>query len=203
MIVNGSFELGSFVQNYTTNAGFVSPGESRLTGWHINSAPIAWKQTGNIWGLNASTGNRFIDLNGQGNLGTISQSVNFSSNGAYLLTFDLGSDNRWDPNFTLGVFFNNQLVNSFNNRTSNAYDVNPNDGAWTAHRYSFTADISTIDISFKVIGTSGQNYYVGLDNIQLTQTDTFEDISEPPIALLITLIIGGILVYRANKSSFS
>ena len=98
LITNGSFELGTFVND--GNQTMILPlGSTTITGWTVVADQIAWINAGNPWGLSAQDGNKFLDFTAYPTgapFGGVSQNITTIAGHQYVLSFYFGSYTaRW------------------------------------------------------------------------------------------------------------
>src|SRR5256885_5709993 len=98
LLTNGSFELGSFV-NQGSETMSLAAGNTAITGWTVTGRSLAWINTGNPWGLSAQDGNLFLDLTDYTTgapFGGVTQTISTVAGQQYELSFELGSyTQRW------------------------------------------------------------------------------------------------------------
>lgn len=183
LITNGSFESGTFLP--PSNATMtLSPGATSITGWTVINDSIAWIGIGDPWGLDAYSGDRFLDLSDYSAglpFGGISQTIATAPGAQYTLSFYLGSSTYWGRPSALTASAGTTATTFTSPPTGTNND-------WEFHSLTFTALAPTTTIAF--VGASGVNY-IGLDDVVVT------GVPEPQA---IFLMLGGlgVVVLRAR-----
>jgi hypothetical protein len=163
LIVNGSFESGNFVPDPQDSMA-LAVGATDMTGWTVQSAPLAWIGPSNPFGLSASDGSYFLDLSGYHDnapYAAVVQSLNVATTiGAqYRLSFDIGTDPQYDA-AAVGILATAGSAAA----TFTSTPLNPNQ--WEYFYLDFTATSTSTSIS--LIGQAGTDEkYIGLDNVSL------------------------------------
>jgi hypothetical protein len=175
ILVNGSFELGTFPTGRIDDGGaLLAAGSTNLTGWNV-VAPVDWLQTFTVapnafsaWGLSPRAGDYFLDITGFDTNGTtfgkIEQTFPVQPLTTYIVEFWLGTS----LNSTLNNGSATALVTLANGvNVLTATQAADSSLPWTKYTTSFTtlAGDSQATIGFQ--GTSGFNY-IGLDNVTVT-----------------------------------
>ena len=140
-------------------------GATDITGWTVENAALAWIGPTNPFGLTASDGGYFLDLSGYhdsspfaGMLHTVSVATAIGT--TYRLTFDIGTDTRFDTAAVGLVVTAGIDTGTF---TSTPLGLNQ----WEEFMFDFVATSTTTTISLD--GQPGANQaYLGLDNVSLT-----------------------------------
>ena len=108
LLVNGSFESGSFTNQYGLNDTMsLFPGATNISGWvttGLGTNDLAWEGPTNNFGpsggvFTASDGSYYLDLTGYHDAppyDSISQTVATEVGQAHHFSFDLGSDSFYD-----------------------------------------------------------------------------------------------------------
>ena len=161
LITNGSFELGSFV-NQGNATDVLNIGSTSITGWTVVTDQLAWIDTGNPWGLSAQDGNRFLDFTAYpagAPFGGISQNIATVAGQQYELAFYLGNyTQRWGgPPVSILASAAGASQNFSVTTTSTA-------STWTPFSMTFTANAPVTTIT--LTGSAGFQY-IGLDNVNV------------------------------------
>jgi hypothetical protein len=93
LISNGSFELGTFVDDGNGTDSF-NAGPTTITGWTAVGRQVSWIRSPNPWGLSAQDGTHFLDLTGYATgapFGGVTQTIATIAGQQYDLSFYLGS----------------------------------------------------------------------------------------------------------------
>jgi hypothetical protein len=179
LLTNGSFELGTFVNDGNLTDSF-SAGATTITGWSAVGRQVSWIDVGNPWGLSAQDGNRFLDLTGYNPgapFGGVTQNVATTVGEQYAVSFYLGSYTaRWGGPPTSIVASAGGTSQTFTDSTATSTST------WTPFSLLFTATSATTAIT--LTGAAGVNY-IGLDNVSVDPAGTAGTVPEPgPFALL-------------------
>lgn len=161
-ITNGNFESGTFAPpgNQTQT---LAPGSTALSGWQVVNDSIAWIGVGDPWGLDAQSGNMFLDLSDYSAgapFGGIQQTLSTTPGYKYAVSFWLGSSTAWGRPAALTVSAAGQSA------TFTSANIGSNND-WQRFSFSFVANSAATVLSF--VGASGVNY-IGLDNVDVTAT---------------------------------
>lgn len=183
LLMNGSFENGSFNPNRDAGTMQLFDGSTAITGWVVMgggggiAGDIAWENSANPWLFRASEGDKFLDLTGyindpntpHGGI-ALSQTVNVTIGTSYWLSFDVGSSRTYSD----GV---NPQVTVTVNGTPTTYvftgDVSLPDGPgpaqnhWQRAGFGFVASENQAVISF-LATTPGYDRVIQLDNVNLS-----------------------------------
>jgi hypothetical protein len=179
LLTNASFESGAFLppSNQTVT---LLPGATSITGWTVVNDAIAWIGVGDPWGLDAFSGDRFLDLSdytaGQP-FGGVSQAVATTAGTSYLVTFSLGSSTFWGRPSALTVSAGGSSQTFTSPLTGGNND-------WEQRTMTFVATGALTTLVFS--GAAGNNY-IGLDDVSVTA------VPEPASALL--LLAGAAVVF--------
>jgi hypothetical protein len=191
ILVNGSFETGSFV-NQGNDTDVLLPGSTAMTGWTVTGASggLAWIGPTNPYGLTAADGNYFLDLTGyhEDPYNGVSTTISTVVGQKYDLSFALGSGqpyNSADP--SIQVVLNGIPAASF---TAATYLGNNN---WQSFNMLFTATTVSTVLELDGAGAGGQNY-IGLDNVNVSPVSA---VPEPT-----TLISGALMLLPFGSSAF-
>ena len=159
-VINGGFEAGAH-----TAAPFdtLTPGDSQLTGWTIESGSIDWIES--YWV--AATGSRSIDLNGAGP-GALSQALATTVDNTYAVMFEVSGNPACGPTLkTLSVAASGADPQAFAYDTAVAANT-VSDMKWESRTYSFIATSSSSVLTFT--STSAGSCGPALDNVVVTET---------------------------------
>jgi hypothetical protein len=161
LLTNGSFELGSFV-NQGNQTMSLAAGATTMTGWTAVGRSLAWINTGNPWSLSAQDGNFFLDLtdyNAGAPFGGVTQSIPTVLGQQYTLSFELGSYTQlWGGPPTSVLVSAAGASQTFTDATITTKST------WTPFSFTFTATSTTTAVT--LLGAAGVNY-IGLDNVSL------------------------------------
>ena len=171
LIINGSFEDGSFVAN-GDNAMSLPNGSTAITGWIVNPGTVAWIADPNPFnGYHASDGIKSLDLTDySGNFGGVHQVFATAIGQSYKVEFDLGANSAYgDASVSVNV-----------GQGDSGYTLHSDSGqVWEHETYTFTATSTTTDLLF-VHNFDGGNA-TGLDNVSV------EAVPEPMTLSLLAL----------------
>jgi hypothetical protein len=197
LIVNGSFESGTFVDNTGQDTMNLNVGSTAITGWTVTTAALAWIGPANPFGLTASDGSYFLDLSGYHDnqpYGGVAASTAITTviGQQYKVAFDLGSDVTYDT-------VSPSIQVSLNGNPSDTFTASPLGSAmnrWETFDFVFTATSASTTISFDGVGADNQKY-IGLDNVDV------EAVPEPAtvIAGLLLLLPFGASALRIIRNS--
>jgi hypothetical protein len=177
LITNGSFEVGTFVNDGNATMTFTA-GTTSMTGWTAVGRQLSWIITPNPWGLSAQDGTFFLDLTAYitgAPFGGVTQTITTVVGEQYDLSFYLGSyTQRWGgPPVSI-------LASA--GSTSQTFTVSTASTAstWTPFSLLFTATSTSTAIT--LTGAAGVEY-IGLDNVSVNPASA-APVPEPgPIAL--------------------
>lgn len=161
LITNGSFEMGTFVNDGNGTMTF-NPGSTTIVGWTAVGRQLSWIESPNPWGLSAQNGNFFLDLTAY-NLGApfggVSQSIATTPGEQYDLSFFIGSyTQRWGgPPVSVSASAAGTTQTFTVSTTSTA-------STWTPFSMVFTA--SSANTTVTLTGAAGVEY-IGLDNVSV------------------------------------
>ena len=164
LVVNGSFEDGTFAPPSNATMS-LAPGATALHGWEITGDLISWIGVGNPFGLSASDGDRFLDLTEHSDgppFGGVRQTIVTTPGTEYVLSFYLGSSNRWGRPSAVTVSAGG-TVETFRSALTGT------DNDWDLHSLRFTASAALTTIS--IAGAEG-NAYIGLDGVSVKDLDS-------------------------------
>ncbi len=191
LVINGSFENGSFADNTSQDTMTLPVGSTAMTGWTVaGSEPLAWIGPSNPFGLTASDGQYFLDLTGYNTGGSFSgvaqTTIATSAGSTYLLSFDLGSSSTYGlpDGITASAGAASQTFTSTDTGSNN----------WETETLSFTATGSSTTVS--LLGASGDNY-IGLDNVSVTFVSS--PIPEPVSLALLGAGLAGLGLVRRKR----
>ncbi len=189
LLTNGSFELGSFV-NQGNATMILNVGSTAITGWTVATDQLAWIDTGNPWGLSAQDGDRFLDFTAYPTgapFGGITQNIATIAGQQYELSFYLGSyTQRWGgPPVSI-------LASA--DGTSQTFTVSTTSTAstWTPFSMVFTA--SSPSTAITLTGSAGYQY-IGLDNVSVVGMGG-SPVPEPASYALMSAGLGLLAVVR-------
>ena len=196
LITNGSFELGTFVDDGNGTDSF-NAGSTTITEWTAVGRQVSWIRNPNPWGLSAQDGTHFLDLTGYATgapFGGVTQTIATVVGQQYDLSFYLGSyTQRWGgPPVS---------ISAAAGTTSQIFTVSTTSTAstWTPFSMVFTATSANTTIT--LTGAAGVEY-IGLDNVNV---DPVSAVPEPEtwtlMVLGLGLLIGSIICQRNKRVS--
>jgi hypothetical protein len=195
LIVNGSFENNNGFVNNGQDTMVLNPLSNTMGGWTVVSNQLAWIGASNPFALSASNGTYFLDLTSYydaGIYGGVTQTINTVAGATYQLSFDLGGSPQYGSSDSIQASAGSII---------NTYSINASiNNQWNNETLNFTANDSSTVIS--LIGLSG-GYYIGLDNVSVTQTGA-APVPEPGTMMLLGLGMAGLAVFgkrRMNRES--
>ena len=159
LIVNGSFEDGAFAPA-NGYAMVIEPGSTLMNGWEAFNASFAWIGPGDPWGIDASSGNLFLDLTGWRTgapYGGVRQAIATIPGRQYRLSLALGSSNTWGRPSAVTVSAGATVQTFTSPLTGSTND-------WQANEMTFIATEAQTTIS--IVGSAGINY-IGLDDVSV------------------------------------
>jgi len=190
LIVNGSFEEGTWLGNYSWYR--VPPGSTDMTGWTIGGAGIDWHNSAEMV---PEDGQYVVDLNldggGPSDTGTISQSFPTTPGVSYVLTFYLANPYGHSPNAPLLNVNLNGSDYAFNPQAWSGWA-----NAWVKETITFSANASSTSVTFSSLDGSG---YWGpvLDNV--SATPAVPGVPEPGSFTLMASGFAGLLAIVRRK----
>ena len=139
-VINGSFESGVPIFP-NSNIGLYSPDSTSVTGWTVAGGTVDY--IGSLWA--AGDGNRSLDLSGV-SAGTLTQLINgFILGGTYRLEFLLAGNPSGGGDIKSVVASLGANSQTFSiNRTGATFDSM----GWTSQGFDFTADATSLALSF-------------------------------------------------------
>ncbi|HTT10733.1 MAG TPA: DUF642 domain-containing protein [Burkholderiaceae bacterium] len=158
LLINGSFELGGFV-NQGNDTMSPPAGSTVITGWTVVADTTAWIGPANPFNLTASDGSYFLDLTNY-QLGApfagVTQTFVTTPGATYSVSFDLGSSDQWGlpDSLTASAAGTSQTFSSPATGTN----------TWTHEVLQFVATSASTALLLQ--GASGFNY-IGLDNVDV------------------------------------
>lgn len=186
LVVNGSFEAGTFLPNGTASQS-IAIGSTAITGWTIGSTNTLWIANGNPWSLTAADGARFLDLTDNRStnpFSAVSQVLATNPGDAYRLTFSVGSS---------GAYGTPISVQATAGSTSQVFQVTSlAANLWTTMTLDFVATASTTVLTLQGFATSSN--YIGLDNVSVVS-----QVPEAPTVLMFSLGLAGVLLARRRS----
>ena len=173
LLTNGSFELGTFVNDGNLTDSF-NAGATTITGWSAVGRQVSWIDVGNPWSLSAQDGNRFLDLTGYNPgapFGGVTQSVATTVGEHYSLSFYLGSYTAlWGGPPISILAAAGGTSQTFTNPAATTTST------WTPFSLLFTATSATTAVT--LTGAAGVNY-IGLDNVSVDPAGAGGAVPEP------------------------
>lgn len=196
LLTNGSFELGTFVDDGNGTDSF-SAGPTTITGWAAVGNQVSWIRSPNPWVLSAEDGTHFLDLTGYHTgvpFGGVTQMIATNVGEQYSLSFFLGSyTQRWGgPPVSILASAGSASQTFTVSTTSTA-------STWTPFSMTFSATSATTTIT--LTGAAGAEY-IGLDNVSV---DAASAVPEPESGAMIALGLGliGAITLRRRLTSRS
>ena len=185
--------------------GTSSPYSTAIDGWTVVGQPVAWLGPNNNLGLASSTqggGGYFLNLAGLTSpFGGVSTTVNTVPGQKYHLSFDLGSDLKYDT-ATLGVIAPQlQVFNSATGKTSTFTEGIIGNDTWEGFDLSFTATSSQTTLAFNAATYKALPVgFIGLDNVNLVGLTAIPEPSGwiASVLLLVPLGAGTLRVLRKS-----
>jgi hypothetical protein len=161
LLVNGSFEEGTFNPPFDHT---VSPGvgSTIISGWTVINGSISWIDVGNPFGLSASAGSKFLDLTDYRDsvpFGGVTQSLSTIAGATYLLTFDLGSSDRYGRPASIQASAGNATA------TFSSGPLTTGNNVYEPQALTFIATSSLTTVT--LLGVAGQQN-IGLDNVDVS-----------------------------------
>jgi hypothetical protein len=183
MVTNGSFELGSFINDGNETMTF-NAGATTITGWTAVGRQMSWITTPNPWGLSAQDGTFFLDLtayNTGAPFGGVTQNISTVPGQQYDLSFYLGSyTQRWGgPPVSI-------LAAAGTTSQTFIVSTSSTSSTWTPFSLLFTASSATTPIT--LTGAAGVAY-IGLDNVSVNPAGTAA-VPEPGSYVLMAVGLG-------------
>jgi streptogramin lyase len=168
LLVNGSFELGSFVNGEGANNLMVLyPGATNILGWTVTGTAgydLGWLGPNDNLGLSAADGNYFLDLTGYHDsvpYDGVSQTVATTIGQRYNISYEIGYSGSYDsypPAVSVAVTGQPTMTNTF---------VVAGANEWETFGFSFTATAASTVLTFT--GATPQNvHYIGLDHVVMS-----------------------------------
>lgn len=192
LITNGSFELGTFVDDGNGTDSFLA-GPTTITGWAAVGRQVSWIRSPNPWGLSAQDGTHFLDLTGYISgppFGGVTQTIATTPGQQYSLSFFLGTfTQRWGgPPVSI-------LASA--GGTSSTFTVSTTSTAstWTPFSMLFTATSANTTIT--LTGAAGVEY-IGLDNVSVDLAST---VPEPESWALLMLGLGLLCLVGRHRNT--
>jgi streptogramin lyase len=178
LLVNGSFELGSFVNQEGANVAMqLYPGATNILGWTVTGTAgygLGWLGPNDNLGLSAADGNYFLDLTGYHDsvpYNGVSQTVATTIGQRYSVSFEIGYSAAYDsfpPAVSVAVTGQPTITNTF---------VVSGANVWETFGFSFTASAANTVLTFT--GATPQNVaYIGLDHVVMWAS------TGPPVIVL-------------------
>ena len=174
-LVNGSFENSgnTWTASYN-NSGFgamiVPQNSTVIPGWTVQSGQLDWDQSG-AFGLYAQDGSYYLDLTDDeqtGPAGVAQTSISTIPNAIYHISGWLGSSSVYNPGTTQPTITVNINGNDVQTFTGIGYQA-PATSYWQEFGLDFiaTGNSTLLALQGGTVGT-GNNYYIGLDNISVS-----------------------------------
>ena len=196
VLINGSFESGSFAPN-SQNTMTLNIGATSMTGWTVFNDQIAWIGTPNpFYGLSPTSGSRFLDLTDYAfgiPYGGVRQTVSTVPSAIYRLSFDVGA--YWGGTSKIRVTAGDL------DAEATATPVRPQVHTWTRFSSLFTAIESNTTISLLGIQADSSNGFLGLDNVVLESVQGSAAVPEPATWTFF-LVVGGLMSRLRCKRLF-
>jgi len=168
LLVNGSFEDGTFVPN-SDNTMTLGVGDTTMPGWTVVTNSIAWIADPNDFSdISASDGDKSLDLTGYSSnpYGGVMQTFATTVGVTYTVSFDLGQNGSYGPS---------DIYAQINNGSLNEFSLADNGGnTWQTETFSFVGFGSSATLTFTGNANSGNTNYIGLDNVIVTGAATPE-----------------------------
>jgi WD40 repeat protein/serine/threonine protein kinase len=165
LVINGSFEFGSFRDNTGQNAMGLLANSPRITGWTVTRLDLACAETPNTLQLTGADGSRFLNLCGSHDRAPyagISQTIPTTVGRDYKVSFAVGSDKRWagefHPAVEVGVTGAKPTLWTVTEAGTNR---------WETFEFTFTAAATNTTLTFTGAATNAVAY-IGLDNVRVT-----------------------------------
>jgi hypothetical protein len=202
LLTNGSFELGSFVDNghggdaLSVGSTFGSP--LTTTGWTVTTAALFWLNNSGYYSATPEAGSYFVDLAYANPFAGVSQVVNLAA-GSYALTFYLGSYvGTTAPNGAGPVYLTASASENSQTLATNSSFSSPSGGSgnvWGQQTLNFSVATAG-NVTINLVGTYAQNHtYLGLDNVDLEYLGT----SAPEPAMILPLAFAGALFVLGRR----
>ncbi len=178
-VTNGSFETGTV----TLGSGYGIT-LSNYGGWDVGPAGVEIQEDGAIPQIDAQDGERYVELDTTAN-SFISQMVNFTSAGTYVLEFYYSSVRNADG-----------IMAQIGATSTSLTTVGSSASAWQKVTLGFTSDGSTPQL-LKFSATGPSNQLGGLlDNVSITQLTA---VPLPATGLMLLGALGGLTALRRRK----
>ena len=156
LLSNGSFELGSFV-NQGNDTMSLAAGSSVISGWTVVNDTTAWIGASNPFNLSASDGSFFLDLTDYQRgapFAGMSQVIATTPGAVYTLSFDLGSSTFWGRPSAI-------TASAAGTSATFTSPLTGSNDEWQHVSMLFTASSSATTVLLQgVVGSQ----YIGLDN---------------------------------------
>ena len=156
LLSNGSFELGSFV-NQGNDTMSLAAGSSVISGWTVVNDTTAWVGASNPFNLSASDGSFFLDLTDYQRgapFAGMSQVIATTPGAVYTLSFDLGSSTFWGRPSAI-------TASAAGTSATFTSPLTGSNDEWQHVSMLFTASSSATTVLLQgVVGSQ----YIGLDN---------------------------------------
>jgi hypothetical protein len=191
-LTNGSFELGTFVNDGNGTDTF-NAGATTISGWTVVGRQVSWIETPNPWGLSPEDGSRFLDLTAYtagAPFGGVTQSIATIIGQQYVLTFDLGSyTSVWGgPPVSI-------LASAGGTSQTFTDSAATNASTWVPFSLNFTA--TSVSTAITLTGAAGVSY-IGLDTVSVDPGVAAVAPEPGPFALL-TLGLGVLLLVIGRR----
>ena len=190
IVVNGDFEIGSFVGN-GDNAMSLLSGSTTINGWTVTGDSLVWINTPNPFSLAASAGSIFPDSTDYcvgGPYGGVRQTISTVSNAIYRISFDVGA-----------VSGTAKIQVTAGNLSDIASSLASNGHTWTTYSSFFTANSGSTVIEFLGNQADGGGHYLGLDNVRVELFQNPSAVPEPSGCFL--LLLAAFPLKRSLKKS--
>jgi hypothetical protein len=193
LLSNGSFELGSFV-NQGNDTMSLAAGSSVITGWTVVTDTTAWIGPTNPFGLTASDGSFFLDLTNYQTgapFAGMSQVIATTPGATYSLSFDLGGSTFWGRPDAI-------TASAAGTSATFTTPLTGTNNDWQHVSMQFTASSSSTTVLLQ--GVTGWQY-IGLDNASVDLVSA--PVPEPGTWALMLAglgVVGAIARRRAERS---
>jgi hypothetical protein len=187
LITNGSFELGTFIDDGNGTDSF-SAGPTTITGWAAVGRQVSWIRSPNPWRLSAQDGSHFLDLTGYQTgapFGGVTQSIATTVGQQYDLSFYLGSYTQVWGGPPVSIL-------AAAGSTDHVFTVSTTSTASTWAPFSMLFTASSPNTTITLTGSAGVEY-IGLDNVSV---DPAGAVPEPATLSLLGLGILGLGLVR-------
>lgn len=186
IVVNGSFEVGSFLP-WGYGSATVVPGASDIGSWSVITNSTAWIGPANPWRLTALDGSKFLDLTefrSSGSLAGVQQVIPTLTGADYLLTFSIGTQTE----FGLPV----AIAATAGSASQTFVAANSGNNLWTTYSMPFRANSTS---TLLTLAGAGGTLYTGLDNVSVVLLSAVPE----PASWLMLLAGCGVIGLTTNR----